>query len=50
MSKYSKAIVALGSAVIAVAPAFGLDVDPKAVLAVEGAVSALLVLIVPNAS
>ena len=48
MTKYNKAIVALGTAVLAVAAALGLDIDPKAVLAVEGAVSALLVLLVPN--
>ena len=49
MSKYSKAITALGTAVVAVAVALGYHVDPAAVAAVEGAVSSLLVFLVPNA-
>lgn len=48
MAKYNKFIVALGTAVLAVAAAAGFDIDPKAVLAVEGAVSAFLVFVVPN--
>lgn len=49
MARYNKALVAIGTAVLAVGAAFGLDIDPKAVLAVEGAISAVLVFVVPNA-
>lgn len=49
-TKYNKALVALGTAVVAVGAAIGFHIDPAAVAAVEGAISALLVFIVPNAS
>ena len=49
LSKYNKCLVALGTAVIAVGAAIGFHVDPAAVAAVEGAISSVLVLIVPNA-
>lgn len=49
MAKYNKALVALGTAVVAVAAALGFHVDPAAVTAVEGAISAVLVFLVPNA-
>jgi hypothetical protein len=48
LSKYRKAISALGVAVVAIAAAAGLHVDPSVVTAVGGALSALLVYIVPN--
>lgn len=48
MAKYQKALVALGTAVVAVAAAFGLNVSPEAVAAVEGIVSTILVFFVPN--
>lgn len=50
MARYNKALVALGTAVVAVAAAIGLNIDPAAVVAVEGAVSTLLVFVVPNAT
>ena len=50
MAKYNKALVALGTAVVAVATAIGFHVDPAAVAAVEGAISTLLVFLVPNAT
>lgn len=50
MQRYNKALVALGTAVVAVAAALGFHVDPAAVAAVEGAVSTILVFFVPNAS
>lgn len=50
MSRYNKALVALGTAVVAVATAIGFSVDPTAVAAVEGAISTLLVFVVPNAN
>lgn len=49
MTRYNKALVALGTAVVAVATALGFHVDPVAVAAVEGAIASLLVLLVPNA-
>lgn len=49
MSRYNKALVALGTAVVAVGAAIGFHIDPAAVAAVEGAVSTLLVFLVPNA-
>lgn len=49
MSKYAKALVALGTAVVAVGAALGFNIDETAVLAVEGAISAVLVFVVPNA-
>lgn len=50
MARYNKALVALGTAVVAVAAALGLHVDAAAVAAVEGAISTLLVFVVPNAT
>jgi hypothetical protein len=50
LSKYNKAVVALGTAVIAVGAAVGFNIDAAAVTAVEGAIAAILVLLVPNAS
>lgn len=49
MAKYNKALVAVGTAVVAVAAALGLHVDTAAVAAVEGAVTSILVFLVPNA-
>lgn len=49
MSRYNKALAAIGTAVIAVGVALGFDVDKAAVAAVEGAVSSILVFFVPNA-
>lgn len=49
MSKYSKAIVAVGTAVAAVAAALGTSIDPTALAAVEGAITSILVFFVPNA-
>lgn len=49
MARYNKALVALGTAGVAVAAALGFHVDPAAVAAVEGAISTLLVFVVPNA-
>lgn len=48
VTAYDKAIVAVGTAVVAVAVALGFHVDPAAVAAVEGAISSILVLLVPN--
>lgn len=48
MEKYSKAIVAVGTAVVAVAATLGFNLDPTVVTAVEGAITALLVYVVPN--
>ncbi len=50
MAKYNKALVALGTAVVAVAAGLGFHIDPAAIAAVEGAVSTLLVFVVPNAN
>jgi hypothetical protein len=50
MAKYNKALVAVGTAVVAVAAALGLHVDAAAVTAVEGAVASILVFLVPNES
>jgi hypothetical protein len=49
LSKYNKALVAVGTAVVAVGAAIGFDISPVAVTAVEGAISAVLVFLVPNA-
>lgn len=49
MTKYAKFLTALATAVVAVAAALGYDLDPAAVAAVQGAITALLVLVVPNA-
>lgn len=49
LSRYNKALVALGTAVVAVGAAIGFNIDPVAVAAVEGAIGAVLVLVVPNA-
>lgn len=49
MAKYNKALVALGGAVVAIAGAAGLHIDPSVVTSVVGALTALLVLVVPNA-
>ena len=48
MTKYSKAIVAVGTAVAAVAAALGFNIDPTALAAVEGAITSILVFLVPN--
>lgn len=50
MAKYQKALVALGTAVVAVGAALGFHIDSAAVAAVEGAVSSILVFLVPNAT
>lgn len=50
MSRYNKALVALGTAVVAVAAAVGYNIDETAVAAVEGAISTFLVFVVPNAN
>lgn len=49
MAKYKKAIVALGTAVLAVGAAFGFHISPEAIATVEGVVSTILVFFVPNA-
>jgi hypothetical protein len=49
ISRYNKAIVAVGTAVGAVGAAIGFDISPVAVASVEGAIGAVLVLLVPNA-
>lgn len=49
MEKYNKAIVAVGTAVIAVAAAIGFNVDPVTVTTIEGIISSVLVFLVPNA-
>ena len=48
MSKYRKALVAVGGAVVAVAGALGTQIDPAVVTSVVGAITAVLVLVVPN--
>lgn len=48
MSKYSKALVAVAGAVVAVLAAVGINVDPAVSTAVVGAITSVLVLIVPN--
>jgi hypothetical protein len=48
MTKYNKALVAIGTAVVAVGVALGFHVDPAAVTAVEGAISSILVFLIPN--
>lgn len=48
IQKYNKAIVALAGAVIAVAGALGTDIDPVLVNSIVGALTALLVCLVPN--
>lgn len=47
-TQYDKALVAIGTAVVALAVALGFHVDPAAVTAVEGAIASILVLLVPN--
>ena len=48
MAKYQKALVAVGTSVVAVAAAAGFSIDPVAVASVEGAITSLLVFLVPN--
>lgn len=48
LSKYNKCLLALGTAVVAVAAAIGFNIDTTAVAAVEGAISTILVFLVPN--
>lgn len=48
MAKYNKAVAAVGAAVIAVAAAAGLHIDPTIVTTVGGVISTLLVYLVPN--
>jgi hypothetical protein len=48
ITAYNKALVAIGTAAVAVAVALGFHVDPAAVTAVEGAIASLLVFFVPN--
>jgi hypothetical protein len=48
ITAYNKALVATGTAVVAVGIALGFHVDPAAVTAVEGAIASILVFIVPN--
>ena len=50
LSEYRKALAAVVTAVVAVALALGLNLDPAAVAAVQGAISTLLVFIVPNSN
>lgn len=50
VTQYDKALVAIGTAVVAVGVALGFHVDPAAVTAVEGAIASLLVFLVPNKS
>jgi len=49
MTRYNKALAAIGTAVVAVGVALGFHVDTTAVAAVEGAISSILVFLVPNA-
>jgi hypothetical protein len=48
MNKYRKALVALGTAVIAIGAAFGLHISPELITGIEGIVGTILVYIVPN--
>ena len=50
MTKYNKALAALGTAIIAVAAAFGLHLSPELITGVEGIVGTVLVYLVPNTS
>lgn len=50
LSKYRKALVAVGGAVVAIGAAFGIPIDPVVVNSVVGTITALLVYIVPNDS
>lgn len=48
VQRYNKAIVAVAGAVVAVAAAFGTDIDPVLVNSIVGALTALTVFLVPN--
>lgn len=48
ISEYNKALVAIGGAIIAIAGVFGTTIDPGVVTSVVTAITAVLVLAVPN--
>ena len=48
IQKYNKAIVAVAGAVVAVAAALGTNIDPVLVNSIVGAITAVLVCLVPN--
>ncbi|MBS1863037.1 MAG: hypothetical protein JSS68_15150 [Actinobacteria bacterium] len=48
LTKFNKALAATAVAVVAVAAALGFNLDPAAVAAVQGAISTIVVFLVPN--
>jgi hypothetical protein len=50
VTKYDKALVAIGTAVVAVGVALGFNIDPAVVATIEGVISSILVFVVPNKS
>lgn len=48
LTKFNKAIAAVAVAVLAVGAAVGFHIDPTAVAAVQGAIGAIIVFLVPN--